>query len=117
VTARRRRTLVCDRAGATLVEFGFVAPVLMLMLMGLFDLSHRSYVAVVLQGAIERAGRSSTLQTGSVDAAALDASVQTEVEGLVGPDAVFTSSRVSYQNFSDVGLPEVFRDTTPANGR
>lgn len=114
---RRRRNLLRDKAGISMVEFGFVGPVLILMMMGLFDLAHRSYVGVVLQGAIERAGRHSTLQSGTINAAALNAGVENEVRELVGVDAVFTPSRLSYQNFSDIGLPEDFRDTNPANGR
>jgi Flp pilus assembly protein TadG len=37
-----------DREGVSLVEFAFVGPVLILMLMGLFDIAHTQYTSAVL---------------------------------------------------------------------
>lgn len=111
------RRLPRDEQGTTLVEFAIVAPVLLLMIMGFFDLTHRAYVQTVLQGAVEEAGRSSTLQTGTVDLEALDAKVEEQVRPTIGSAASFSSRRVSYSNFSDIGEAEIYRDNKPANGR
>jgi Flp pilus assembly pilin Flp len=114
----RPRLLLRDERGITLVEFALVTPVLLLMMMGFFDLTHRAYALTVLQGAIEEAGRNSTLQTGAVNTASIDAEIADVVGDIVGTGAVFhPAERLSYQNFADVGTPERFVDNPPANNR
>ena len=57
---RRIASLVRDAEGATIVEFALILPVLMVTLMGLFDLPYNMYTSQMLQGAIQNAARSST---------------------------------------------------------
>jgi Flp pilus assembly pilin Flp len=106
----------CER-GATMVEFALVAPVLILMIMGVFDLAHQYYATAVLQGAMQKAARDSTLETGSDRAAALDAYVSRNVRTITGANSVFTPQRLNYANFSDVGDPENFTDAPPLNAK
>jgi Flp pilus assembly pilin Flp len=117
MTRLRLSRLGRDQSGITIVEFGIVAPVLLLMLMGFFDLAHRAYAQTILQGELEDAGRDSTLQTGAINTASLDAQVQSIVRKVVGPSATFTPLRLSYTNFSDIGTPERFVDLAPLNNR
>lgn len=98
-----------DTRGATLVEFALISPVIVLMLMGLFDMGHNYYVQSQLQGAIQYAARESTIETAQAGTKAIDARVEEAVRDLV-PRAEITISRKSYSSFSDVNRPEDYDD-------
>jgi Flp pilus assembly protein TadG len=112
VIARLRR-LRGDTRAVTVVEFAIVTPVLMLLLLGLFDLLYQRYVQTVLDGAVIKAGRDSSLEVSSSENAGkkLDAAVQ-KVVATVAADATIRSERRSYATFAAM-KPEPFRD---ANG-
>lgn len=101
-----------DCRGVTAVEFALVAPVFLMLLLGGFDVGHMMYTNAVLNGAVESAARSSSLETR--DTTAADAYVRSVVQSLV-PDGTVTTSRLSYFDFSDIGRPEVWNDRD-ANG-
>ena len=65
----RRRSLRTDDAGVTAVEFGLIAPVMMLMLCGAIEFGHVLFARMVLEGAIMEAARgaSATLETAEAD--------------------------------------------------
>ena len=115
---RRVSRLRADRRGISTVEFALLFPVLALMLMGFFDVAHQAYVRAVLQGAIQQAGRNSTLETGSASSTAIDDYVKTQVKKVVA-SANFdpAPTRASYTDFRDVGNPEKFVDKSPYNNR
>lgn len=119
MTRRPRPTsLRRDTRGATLVEFAFVTPVMLLMLMGFFDLAHQAYAKAVLSGVVQKAGRDATLESGPAAAAALDATVTTQIRKVAGIGATVTPTRASYTDFRGVGTPEQFSDAgTPPNDR
>src|SRR3546814_8105467 len=48
-----------DASGNTIVEFAFVGPVLVLLLMGTLDVGHTLYMQAVLQGVMQKAARDS----------------------------------------------------------
>lgn len=101
------RRLKRDESGATVVEFALVAPVLVTLLLALFDVGYNLYTASILQGTIQKAARDSTIE-GSTPAS-LDAKVSTAV-GQIAPNAGITFARKSYASFSDIGTPEDFTD-------
>lgn len=103
------RSLRRDSSGATLLEFAFVAPVLVLMLMGLFEFGFQVYARSVLQGAVQEAARDATLEGGEISISALDSSVREQVRNVI-PSADVTFERTNYANFSDVNQPEEFTD-------
>jgi len=105
-----RKLRRCD-GGTTIMEFGLVAPVMMLMLMGFFDLGHSMYVRSVLQGAIEKAARDSTLEAGATNTTALDDNVKAQVRPIAGKWATYAVTRKSYSSFSNVGMAETYTDT------
>lgn len=109
----RSASLRGDESGVTIIEFGIVAPVMLLMLMGFFDLAHTEYARSILQGAMQMAARNSTLESGSTSQAAIDAYVQNQVKSVVGSAATFTVTRESYADFTSVGKAERYTD---ANG-
>jgi Flp pilus assembly protein TadG len=104
---RRLASLRRDARGTTVMEFGILASVFIMLLMGLFDLGQLAYAKSVLNGAVQSAARSSSLETGDTDAA--DQKV-TEMVQRVVPDAEVVASRVSYFDFADVGRSEAWND-------
>jgi Flp pilus assembly protein TadG len=104
--ARVRRRLAGDRRGSAAVEFSILAPVLIMLIMGLMDLGYQAYVQAALEGAIQKAGRDSGIE--AADTSAVDAKLKVNVQRVV-PKATFTISRKSYSTFGAVS-PERFDD-------
>ena len=105
----RLTSLRRDERGVTIVEFALIAPVLMLMLMGLLDLAYNMYTTEMLQGAIQKAARDSTIEGSSGKEAQLDAIVTKAVQA-VAPGAALNFDRRSYSSFTDAGRPEDYTD-------
>lgn len=103
-----------DRNGSAAVEFALISPALVLVLMGLFDMGYTLYAGVMLQGTIQRAARSATVEGAANTLAAIDSEVEDQIKRVV-PNADIVFKRKSYANFSDVALPEDFTDSN-ANG-
>jgi Flp pilus assembly pilin Flp len=108
------RRLAGDENGATIVEFALVAPVFLVLLLGIFDFGHLMYARSVLQGAVHQAGRNSGLESGSDLMAAIDDEVRSQI-GHIVPRGSLLTSRTNYQSFNDVNKPEDFVDAN-ANG-
>ena len=105
----RGRAIAADARGVTIVEFALVAPVMLLMIMGLGELAYEGYVESVLTGAVQKAGRDSTIQGAAAITSTLDAAVMSQVNA-AAPRATGTSSRKSYATFGYID-PEPFTDT------
>jgi len=103
------RNLCADRRGTTLVEFGMIAPVMLLLLMGLGELTYTVYAKSILDGAIQKAARDSAIQGGGDRAGAIDERVMEQVRTVAG-SATYRSFRHSYHNFTSV-KPERFTDS------
>lgn len=108
--SQRLRRLGGDRRGVYAVEFAIITPVFLAMIVGFLDLGYQAYVGGVLQGAVNEAGRNSTLETGPMNAVAIDDRVKNQVKN-ISKTAVFKSTRKSYSTFADVGKPEPFTDS------
>ena len=106
---RHLRPLIRDEHGVTIVEFALIAPVLLLMLMGLLDLAYNMYTTEMLQGAIQKAARDSTIEGSGNKEAQLDMIVTQAVQA-VAPGAALTFDRRSYSSFTDAGRPEDYTD-------
>lgn len=104
------RSLGRDSTGATLVEFAFVGPVLILMIMGLFDISHTQYTSSVLHGAMQKAGRDLTLENAGSRQSTIDQRVIDQVRSVMPNGANVTLRKFSHNDFSDVNVPEEFTD-------
>ncbi|MDL2353328.1 MAG: TadE/TadG family type IV pilus assembly protein [Pseudomonadota bacterium] len=106
---KRRPSLLCDERGVTIIEFALIAPVLLLMLMGLLDLAFNMYTTEMLQGAIQNAARNSSIEGASGKDAQLDAIVTTAVRA-VAPSATLAFDRRAYSSFTEAGRPEDYTD-------
>lgn len=108
LAGRLSRRIAGDTRGATIIEFAFVAPVLMVLLMGLFDLLHQIYAQSILDGALQKAARDSAIEGGAASADTFDQDVWSMVKS-VAPDATYKSKRLSYSTFQSI-RPEDFVD-------
>lgn len=102
-----------NRGGVTAIEFAVAGPVLIILLMGIFDLGHMAYVRAVLQGAVQEVARNGTLEVSETEAG--DEYVRQLVRG-VAPGADVEVSRSSYYDFTDIARPEAWNDKNN-NGR
>lgn len=102
--------LTADRSGVTLVEFAIVGPVLILMIMGLFDIAHTQYTSSVLHGAVQKAGRDLTLESANSRQSDIDARVREQLDTIMPSGATVEFVKLSHFDFADIGEPEEFTD-------
>lgn len=103
------RRLRRNERGIAMVEFALTAPVFLLILMGVFDYCWQMYAQQVLQGAVSKAGRDSTLQINATDQSELDEAVEAQVLK-VFKHAEVTFTRKAYDRFDQVGVEERYTD-------
>lgn len=106
LTKRLRR----DEEGATLVEFAIVAPVLIMMIVGLFDIAHSQYTSSLMNGAMQQAGRNLTLESAGSQQASIDQRVINQVKSVTPSTATVTLEKLSHFDFSDIGEAEDYDD-------
>jgi Flp pilus assembly pilin Flp len=116
------RTLAADERGVTIIEFAIVAPVLIVLLLGGFDLAHQSYVRSVLQGALNDAARRAAVEDPAFIAAGdtLEERVANLIIGQVEPltpDATIAIEQSNFYDFSGIGNPEKLMTDVNANGQ
>ncbi|MGR4889587.1 TadE/TadG family type IV pilus assembly protein [Sphingopyxis sp. LARHCG72] len=108
------RRLRGNQRGTAITEFALTAPLFLLLLMGIFDYSWQFYARQVLQGAVAKAARDSTLEGNAANQAVLDEKVRTAVKNVFGK-ATVTFTRQTYDSFDAVGKPEPFKDKNGNN--
>jgi hypothetical protein len=112
------RRLLGDRSGVTLVEFAFVGPVLIIMIMGIFDMAHTQYTNALLNGAMQKAARDMTLESAGSQQANNDDRVRAQVRNVLPAGAEIEFERLSHFDFSDIGEPEeIIEPAATANRR
>lgn len=104
------RSFAKDTDGAALTEFGMVAPVLCLLVMGIFDLAHTQYTSVLVNGAMQDAGRNLTLESAGSQQTTIDQRVIDQVQNVVPANATVTLEKLSHYDFSDIGEAEEWDD-------
>lgn len=108
------RRLRRNERGMAMIEFALTAPVFLLILMGIFDYCWQMYAQQVLQGAVAKAARDSTLEQYAANQTALDDRVRNQVLNVSNGEVTFT--RKAYDSFSQVGTEERYTDSN-TNGR
>lgn len=106
--------LLRDIRGVTVVEFALIAPVLLISVLGILDLSHTMYTASMLQGSIQKAARDSSLESGATNETTLDQRVRDAVQK-VAPGSTVSFARKSYTSYTNVGRPEDYSDVNGNN--
>jgi Flp pilus assembly protein TadG len=98
-----------EERGVTAVEFAIIAPALLVVLLGVFDIGFNLYVTSVLDGATQKAARDSTIEGAETQGLAIDDAVTAAVHNVM-PSATLTFDRRAYRDYSDVHQPEDFTD-------
>ncbi|MFO1255644.1 MAG: TadE family protein [Sphingomonadaceae bacterium] len=105
---RHRLALLAEnRDGISAIEFALVAPVFFSLIIGIFDLGQMAYGTSVLNGAVQKAARDSSLETANTMVA--DNMVKRQLAPIF-PNATFRSTRTSYFDFVDIGRAERWND-------
>jgi Flp pilus assembly protein TadG len=106
---RRLRHLARHRGGAALTEFALVLPVMLLMGMGLCEMAYQAYMQAILTGAVQKAGRDSTIEDANTDT--IDNAVLQAVKNING-NADFVAGYPLRKSYASYGYasPENFVD-------
>ena len=91
--------------GVSILEFALIAPLVMAMMLGTLDIGHSLFVRATLDGAVQDAARSSSLEgaTSEKQQHLIDERVASTIRELA-PDAKVTVSRRYYKTFSTAAL-------------
>jgi Flp pilus assembly protein TadG len=112
---RHPLSILRDKRGMSVVEFGLIAPVFLTLLLGVLDMGHTLYMQSILQGAMQKVARDGTLENQSTSA--LESQLRTQVQKLVS-DATVTLVPRYFKNYTKAAqaTAEPFTDTN-GNGR
>jgi TadE-like protein len=112
------RRISSDRRGISTVEFAFVAPVFLGLMLTVFEFGFAFYARSVLQGAVEQAARRASLEnTAWVD---IESEVERQVKTVIptsdaNTEISFNLDPTYYASYNDIQLPEDFTDSN-SNG-
>ena len=106
--------LWAEKKAATAVEMALLAPLFLMLLMGLFDYTWQYYAKAVLDGAVAQAGRASSLEAYIEDPSALDARVEAQVRNVYS-NASVGFNRLAFDRYELIGKPEPFTDAKQGN--
>jgi Flp pilus assembly protein TadG len=111
--------IIRDKSGVSITEFGLIAPVAVMLMMGAMDAGHTLYMGSLLDGAIQDLSRDSALEDGAILAKQqiIDQRVRDQLQSL-SKDAVVSVTRRYYRNFStaSAALAEKFTDSGTMDG-
>jgi Flp pilus assembly pilin Flp len=108
----RPASLRRDTRGVTAVEFGIIAPVMCLFLVGAFDMAHSLYMTAVLQGVVQKTARDGSMEAGTAatQRALLDDRVRKQAL-LLANKATVTIDRRFYRTFAAAAAAQAERWT------
>lgn len=104
--------LATEQRGATVIEFAIIAPVMCLLLVGAFDVSHTLYLKSALTGIVQKTARDASIEGSS--GSDLDKKVKQQVLVLVN-NADVSFSRRFYKTFTEAAAAKA-EDWTDLNG-
>lgn len=107
------RTALNRESGLAAVEFAILAPVFLGLLMITFEFGFAFYARAVLQGAVEEAARTASLE--NTQWSAISERVNEQVSSVIPAgsaqtDISFEFDPVYYANYSEIQVPEDFED-------
>ena len=94
-TANRRpllRRLAVDRVGSAIVEFGFVGPAMIVLVLGIVEGGRAVYTQAALSYAAQEATRFAIVREGTITEGDIEAYASNQLLGLKKELAVFTAS-------------------------
>lgn len=104
-----------DEKGIAATEFGLIAPVFLILIIGLFDMAHMTYAKTNFEGVVQSAARASSLET--ADTTAADLMVFNRMKPLMPgiQRSDLKTKRTSYYDFADIARPETLDDKNGNN--
>jgi Flp pilus assembly protein TadG len=112
-----RRLVGCAR-GAVAMEFAFAAPVMFVAVAGALELSMLMFVTTLMEGGLREASRfgiTGNIPPGTTREQTILDTIQSNTIGLIDMSTAVIDYKI-YPSFGQVGQPEPFDDTNPANG-
>lgn len=112
------RNRTSDDSGQAIVEFAFVAPILLGLLCGVFEFSGIIFAQTLLEGGARQASRFGITGASTAEVSRQDMILQIiedNAYGIIEVDDIDMETLV-YESFADVGQPEPFTDSNN-NGR
>ncbi len=110
------RRIANDRQGSSAVEFGLVAPLFILMIVGIVEVGTTLFVGALMEGAVRDASRYGiTGQDGAGRAQIIQDIIADRTIGLVDINVASIRTQV-YDSFDAIGSQEPYTDDNPANG-
>jgi hypothetical protein len=105
--------LIKSARGVTTLEFAFIAPVLMLLIMGVVEFSLVMFTTAAMESATaatSRTGKTGYAVTGLSRQQTIINSINSRTAGLLNP-ALITITTTIYPNFDNVNDPEPYTDS------
>lgn len=108
------RPVAKDTDGVALVEFGFLAPIFVMLLLAIFDVGFGMYAQTVLRGAVEEGARTASLENTRWED--IKNRVNDQVRTVIpasdpDTDISFELDPLFYGNYNDITMPEDFTDS------
>ena len=99
--------LTRDRRGVTIVEFALVAPVLLAVVMGGFELAYQGYVQAVVRGELMKAGRDNALERAASDEERfiIDEQIRQAIQRVAPSARIAPPQRVAFSSYARVRSP------------
>ncbi len=105
-----------DRRGAAAAEFALIAPMLVLVLVGIAEIGTTLFVGALMEGAVREASRYGiTGQGGAARMQTVRDIIEDTTIGLVDIDVADIGTK-TYADFDSIGQHEPYTDDNPPNG-
>lgn len=105
--------------GSAAIEFAFTAPLLIMTIVGIMEFSMIMFLNVALEGGLRDAARFGTTGWVPNGLSRKDVIIQKLQDASLGliPIDDENVTALAYSNFSEIGQPEPYVDSSPANGQ
>ena len=114
---KRNLPFLRNNEGVTALEFALIAPVLLLLIMGIVEFSIVMFINTVLEGATiasSRYGKTGYVESGSTRQQQIIKQITDRTAGILDP-ALITVTTTVYPAFNSVNKPEPYTDTNGNN--
>lgn len=108
-----------NQTGSTSIEFCLIAPMMVLLIVGILEISMVLTVQVLMEGAVRNAARYGITGLGQTEILRqqrIRDIIEETTVGLVDVETMRLTT-MSYENFESIGQSEPFTDNAPPNGR
>ncbi len=113
LTKYQKKSLACNADGVTAVEFAIIAPVFILILMGIIEFSVVMFVSSIIEGATaasSRYGKTGYVAAGSTRQQQIVDAITSRAGGLLETAKITVTSKV-YPSFNSISQEEPYIDT------